>query len=92
VPYRPFEDQNCSIAPALGIVSERWSLLVMREIVLGRRRFAEIRDELGIAPNILSDRLQTRVGQGLLKQRRYGKHRDALEYVPTERASISIRC
>jgi DNA-binding HxlR family transcriptional regulator len=85
VPYRPFEDQNCSIAAALGIVGERWSLLVMREILLGRRRFAEIRDELGVAPNILSDRLQTLVGQGLLKQRRYGKHPEALEYLPTKK-------
>jgi DNA-binding HxlR family transcriptional regulator len=85
VPYRPFEDQNCSIAAALGVVGERWTLLVMREVLLGRRRFAAIREQVGVAPNILSDRLQTLVEHGLLEQRRYGKHPEALEYLPTQK-------
>jgi len=85
MPYRPFTDQNCSIAAALAVVGERWTLLVMREVLLGRRRFADIRDELGVAPNILSDRLQTLVEHGLLERRRYGKHPEALEYLPTEK-------
>ncbi|HEV3035607.1 MAG TPA: helix-turn-helix domain-containing protein [Solirubrobacteraceae bacterium] len=85
MPYRPFEDQNCSIAAALGVLGERWTMLVMREILLGRRRFAEIRDELAVAPNILSDRLDTLVAQGLLRRRRYGKHPDAHEYLPTRK-------
>src|SRR6266851_2773697 len=58
MPYRPFTDQNCSIATALAIVGERWTLLVMRDVLFGRRRFAEIKRSLGVAPNILSDRLQ----------------------------------
>src|SRR5688500_6357453 len=66
MPYRPFDDQNCSIAHALAIVGERWTLLVLREVLLGRRRFVEIRSHTGIAPNILSDRLQTLVDHGLL--------------------------
>ena len=77
MPYRPFESQNCSIAGALALVGERWTLLVMREILLGRRRFREIRRQTGIAPNILSDRLSTLVEHGLLKLRDDG------EYVPT---------
>lgn len=85
MPYRPFADQNCSIAATLAIVGERWTLLVMRELMLGRRRFAEIRAQLGVAPNILSDRLDTLVEHGLLERRRYGKHPEALEYVPTEK-------
>ena len=67
VPFRPFEDQNCSIASALALVGERWTLLVMREVLLGRRRFREIRRQTGIAPNILSDRLSTLVEHGLLR-------------------------
>ena len=66
MPYRPFESQNCSIAGALALVGERWTLLVMREVLLGRRRFREIRRQTGIAPNILSDRLSTLVDHGLL--------------------------
>src|SRR3954469_21248812 len=83
VPYRPFSDQNCSIAAALAVVGERWTLLVMREVLLGRRRSNQIREQLGVAPNILSDRLQTLVEHGLLERRRYGRHPEALEYLPT---------
>ncbi|MGH2904181.1 MAG: winged helix-turn-helix transcriptional regulator [Solirubrobacteraceae bacterium] len=85
MPYRPFDRQNCSIAATLAIIGERWTLLVMREVLLGRRRFAEIRTELCVAPNILSDRLDTLVDHDLLQRRRYGKHPEALEYVPTEK-------
>ncbi len=87
VPYRAFPDQNCSIAAAAAVVGERWTPLVMREVLLGRRRFADIRDRLGVAPNILSDRLQTLLDQGLLEHRRYGKHPEALEYVPTQKGT-----
>jgi DNA-binding HxlR family transcriptional regulator len=79
MPYRPFETQNCSIAGALALLGERWTLLVMREVLLGRRRFREIRRQTGIAPNILSDRLQTLVAHGLLELREDG------EYVPTQK-------
>ena len=83
MPYRPFAEQNCSIAASLAIVGERWTLLIMREVLLGRRRFADIRAQLGVAPNILSDRLQTLVSHELLIRERYGKHPEALEYRPT---------
>jgi DNA-binding HxlR family transcriptional regulator len=85
VPYRAFAGQNCSIAAALAVFGERWTPLVMREVLLGRRRFADIRDRLGVAPNILSDRLQTLLDHGLVEHRRYGRHPEALEYVPTEK-------
>lgn len=57
----------------------------MREALLGRTRSADIRRQLGVAPNILSDRLQTLVEQGLLERHRYGKHPEALEYLPTQK-------
>jgi DNA-binding HxlR family transcriptional regulator len=85
MPFREFPDQNCSIAASLAVIGERWTLLVMREVLLGRRRFADIRQQLGVAPNILSDRLQTLVEQGLLERHRYGKHPEALEYLPTDK-------
>jgi DNA-binding HxlR family transcriptional regulator len=69
MPYREFEGQNCSIARALAVVGERWSLLVMREVILGRRRFREIQRQTGVAPNILSDRLDTLVKRGVLERR-----------------------
>ncbi|MHB8533704.1 MAG: winged helix-turn-helix transcriptional regulator [Solirubrobacteraceae bacterium] len=87
MPYRAFAGQNCSIAATLAVVGERWSLLVMREALLGRRRFAEIREQIGVAPNILSDRLATLVEHGLLERRRYGRHPEACEYVPTRKGA-----
>jgi DNA-binding HxlR family transcriptional regulator len=85
VPYRPFADQNCSLARALEVVGERWTLLVMREVLLGRRRFAEIKRNVGVAPNILSDRLQTLVEHGLLERRRYSERPESYEYVLTRK-------
>ena len=83
MPHRPFSQQNCSIAAALAVVGERWSLLVMRDVLLGRRRFAEIKRSLGVAPNILSDRLQQLVEHGLLERRPLAEGSDSHEYVPT---------
>jgi DNA-binding HxlR family transcriptional regulator len=85
VPYRPFSDQNCSVAGALEIVGDRWTLLVMREVLLGRRRFAEIRRKTGAAPNILSDRLHMLVEHGLLQRRLYSERPESYEYVATQK-------
>jgi DNA-binding HxlR family transcriptional regulator len=85
MPYRPFANQNCSVARALEVVGERWTLLIMREILFGHRRFAEIRRNTGIAPNILSDRLAVLVDQGILKRRLYSRHPESYEYVPTRK-------
>jgi DNA-binding HxlR family transcriptional regulator len=85
MPYRPFTDQNCSIARALEVIGERWTLLVMREILLGRRRFGELQRNTGIAKNILSDRLQTLVDQGLLERRLYSETPESYEYRSTQK-------
>jgi DNA-binding HxlR family transcriptional regulator len=86
VPYRPFEDQNCSIAGALAVIGERWTLLVLREVLLGRRRFQEIKRNTSIATNILTDRLNTLVEHGVLERRLYSEQPESYEYVPTEKA------
>jgi DNA-binding HxlR family transcriptional regulator len=85
MPYRPFTDQNCSIAGALSIVGERWTLLIMREVMLGRRRFAEIKRNTGVASNILTDRLDMLVEQGLLRRKLYSEHPESYEYIPTRK-------
>jgi DNA-binding HxlR family transcriptional regulator len=85
VPYRPFTDQNCSIAGALSIVGERWTLLIMREVMLGRRRFAEIKRNTGVASNILTDRLEMLVAHGLLRRKLYSEHPESYEYLPTRK-------
>jgi DNA-binding HxlR family transcriptional regulator len=66
-------------------VGERWTLLVLTEVFLGRRRFDEIQAERGIATNILSRRLETLVDEGILERRRYGEHPNRFEYRPTQK-------
>ena len=64
-------DSRCSIARSLGVLGERWTFLVLREAVLGVTRFAEFRDRLGVAPDVLSDRLATLVEYGVMEREPY---------------------
>src|SRR6516225_8600984 len=64
-------DDACSIARTLGVVGERWTLLILREAFLGATRFAEFRDRLGVAPDVLSDRLATLVEHGVMAREPY---------------------
>jgi DNA-binding HxlR family transcriptional regulator len=87
MPFRPFDNQNCSVAASSAIFGERWSLLIMREILLGRRHFQEIKRNTGIASNILSDRLQTLVDHVLLmrKTRTTESGAESTIYTPTRK-------
>ena len=84
MPLRTYE-QNCSIARTLQVVGERWTLLVLREVFTGQRRFEEIQRNLGVATNILSDRLQTLVDGGILERRPLADRSDRSEYRLTEK-------
>jgi DNA-binding HxlR family transcriptional regulator len=77
---RDYEGQNCSIARALEIVGERWTLLIIRDAFLGRRRFEEFQESLGIARNVLSDRLNRLVDEGILERVRYSERPERFEY------------
>jgi len=68
---RDTSDVRCSIARSLEVLGERWTLLVIREAFRGRSRFAEFRDALGVAPDVLSARLKTLVEAGVLERRAY---------------------
>lgn len=61
-------DSYCSIARALSVVGERWTLLILREAFAGARRFDEFRQRLGIARNVLTARLQGLVRDGVLER------------------------
>lgn len=60
-------DQHCPVARALDLVGDRWSLLIVRDAIDGARRFSQLQRSLGIAKNILSDRLRVLVEQGILE-------------------------
>jgi DNA-binding HxlR family transcriptional regulator len=64
-------EEACSIARTLGVVGERWTFLILREAFLGATRFAEFRARLGVAPDILSDRLATLVEYGVMAREPY---------------------
>jgi DNA-binding HxlR family transcriptional regulator len=85
MPIESFATQNCSIARTLSILGERWTLLVLTELFLGRRRFDEIQAERPIASNILSQRLATLVDEGIAERHRYSEHPDRFEYRLTDK-------
>jgi len=80
-----YDGQVCSIAGALEVVGERWSLLIVRDVMLGMRRFDEIQADLGIARNVLQTRLVRLQDQGVLEKRRYQEHPTRCEYRLTEK-------
>ncbi|MGD0704295.1 MAG: helix-turn-helix domain-containing protein [Trebonia sp.] len=61
-------DCSCSIERALGVLGERWTFLILREAFFGVTRFAEFRDRLGVAPDVLTDRLATLVDYGVMER------------------------
>lgn len=67
---RYYPGQTCSAAGALELVGERWSLLILRDALFrGHKRFSEFERGLGIAPNILTRRLESFVADGLMEVR-----------------------
>lgn len=63
--------ENCSVGRALGVVGEKWTLLVLREAFYGVRRFDDLQAALGCARNVLADRLRTLVEHGVLRREPY---------------------
>lgn len=77
---KAFAELNCSIARPLSFLGERWALLVLRQLFFGRQRFDEIQDSLGVASNVLSQRLSTLVEEGIVERRRYSEHPERFDY------------
>jgi DNA-binding HxlR family transcriptional regulator len=82
---RDYEGQNCSIARALEVVGERWTLLIVRDAFLGVRRFDQFQESLGIARNVLTDRLNRLVDEGILERVRYSERPERFEYRLTQK-------
>lgn len=81
-----FTRLNCSIARALAVLGDSWSLLILRDALGGVRSFEGFMRGLGIARNTLTDRLRHLVEEGLLAQIDVGKRGTRFEYVPTLKA------
>lgn len=81
--YRDYPQQQCSLARALEVVGERWSLLIVRDVFAGVRRFEDIHRSLGVARNILQSRLERLCEEGVLERRPYAGRR--VEYHLTDK-------
>ena len=82
---KTYDTQTCSIARALEVVGERWSLLIIRDAhFAGLTRFTDFQRSLGIATNVLRDRLEAFVEAGMMTRRRYSDAPEQFEYLLTE--------
>jgi DNA-binding HxlR family transcriptional regulator len=77
---RTYDNQVCSIARALEVLGERWTLLIVRDVILGLRRFDDFQRSLGVARNVLTDRLGRLVDAGILERTPYQDHPVRYEY------------
>jgi DNA-binding HxlR family transcriptional regulator len=77
---RTYETQNCSIARALEVLGDRWTMLVIRDAFLGVRRFEDFQRDLEVARNVLTDRLGRLVEEGVLERVRYQERPERFEY------------
>jgi DNA-binding HxlR family transcriptional regulator len=82
---KSFDSMPCPIARSLERVGEWWSMLILRDALHGFTRFDQFQKSLGIAPNMLTRRLNALVEAGLLERRRYSERPPRDEYVPTAR-------
>src|SRR4051812_50210012 len=82
---RTYDNQVCSIARALEIVGERWTMLIVRDAFLGVRRFDDFQRSLGVARNVLADRLDRLVEAGVFERRPHQDRPPRPGYRPTQR-------
>ena len=85
---KTYDSQVCSIARSLELVGERWSLLILRNALFaGNTRYGEFQRSLGIATNVLQDRLDGFVAAGIMERRPLDGQPELHEYVLTEKGS-----
>lgn len=77
---RTYEDQDCSVARALEVVGERWTLLIIRDMINGVHRFDDFLASMGIARNVLTERLGMLVAHGVVERVPYQDRPERFEY------------
>jgi DNA-binding HxlR family transcriptional regulator len=78
--HRSFRTENCSVAQALEVLGDWWTLLVVREAFFGTRRFADFQARLGISKNVLAQRLEHLTLHGVLARVDAGRYGKRYEY------------
>ncbi|MGP9021028.1 winged helix-turn-helix transcriptional regulator [Streptomyces sp. BR1] len=78
---------NCSVARALSVVGDRWTMLVLRDAFHGVRRFEDFRESTGVSRPVLTERLTALVEHGVLRRERYQDRPERYEYRLTEKGA-----
>lgn len=82
---KSFTEDRCPVARTLDRVGDPWSMLILRDAGFGATRFDQFVESLGIAPNMLTRRLETLVEAGLLERRLYSEKPPRHDYVLTDK-------
>jgi DNA-binding HxlR family transcriptional regulator len=83
---KTYDSQVCSIARALEVIGERWSLLIVRDALFaGATRYNDFQRSLGIATNILKSRLDSFVDTGIMRRHKYSEQPELYEYLLTDK-------
>lgn len=82
-PRKPLSDEPCPVARSIDLIGDRWSLLIVRDAFDGMRRFGDFQRSLGVARNILADRLRKLVDAGILAMQDASDGTAYQEYVLT---------
>ena len=84
---KSYEIKDCPVARTLDLIGERWTILLLRDLLLqGPRRFQDFQESLpGVAPNTLSARLKSLEQNGLVQRQLYTDRPPRVEYVLTEK-------
>ena len=81
---------NCSIATALSILGDKWTLLIARDIMMGNQNFESIQNNLNISRNLLTERLKSMINKKLIRRQIPDNKKRAM-YVPTERCKDLVK-
>jgi DNA-binding HxlR family transcriptional regulator len=80
---KEFDGMTCSMALVMGALVDRWGALIMRDLILGLRRYDDLKRSTEATHATLSDRLKKLEANGLVERRQYQSRPDRYEYVPT---------
>ncbi len=83
--WNDLPDQNCSVARTVAVIGDRWTLLILRDLFLGVRRFEVFEERLGISRSIIADRLKKLTDEGVLRREAYQQNPVRHEYRLTDK-------
>ena len=83
--WNELSDERCSVARSVAVIGDRWTLMILRDLFLGVRRFEDFERRLGISRSIIADRLKTLVDEGVLRREAYQDRPVRHEYRLTDK-------